>query len=270
MKSFDNILLISDIDGTIVNRGNWSVSGENQEAVKYFIDHGGKFTFATGRNPTSIRTVKIDITPNVPIITHNGAAIFDFNYFKPHDDKLLWQNGLNSKCEEVIKEVSELFPESGIDVFYKDEIYNVKEFANVIRLEEELKIRINENDINNIPKPFLKVLFFQSGEKTDLLIKHIKKRPYYSDFHFVRSEPIFYEMLNPTATKWNALNVLRRMLPSELKVISVGDNENDVELIKNSDIGFAVGNASECAKAVADYVTVRQEENALAEVIKKL
>ena len=270
MKSFDNILLISDIDGTVVNRSDWSVSEENQEAVKFFIDYGGKFTFATGRNPSSIRTVKMDITPNVPIITHNGAAIFDFNYFKPHNDKLLWQNGLNNKCEEIIKEVSELFPESGIDVFCNDEIYAIKEAENVKRIEEELKIRIKEKNVNNIPRPFLKVLFFQSCEQTDSLIKHIESKPYYNDFHFVRSEPIFYEMLNPTATKWNALNVLRSMLPSKMKVISVGDNENDVELIKNSDIGFAVGNAEECAKAVADHVTVRQEENALAEVIKML
>ena len=50
MKRYENLLLVSDLDGTLIPRGG-IISAENREAVQAFVDGGGRFAIATGRTP---------------------------------------------------------------------------------------------------------------------------------------------------------------------------------------------------------------------------
>ena len=49
--------------------------------------------------------------------------------------------------------------------------------------------------------------------------------------------------------------------------VCVGDYTNDVEMIKAAGVGVAVENANEDAKNAADYITVSNENDAIARVI---
>ena len=53
-------------------------------------------------------------------------------------------------------------------------------------------------------------------------------------------------------------------------VIAVGDYENDIEMIKKADIGYAVANAVPAVKAVADRHTVSCGDSAIAAIIAEL
>lgn len=52
-KIFDGYTLVSDMDGTLIN-SNKEISKENLDAIKYFVNNGGKFTVATGRMVASV------------------------------------------------------------------------------------------------------------------------------------------------------------------------------------------------------------------------
>ena len=54
------------------------------------------------------------------------------------------------------------------------------------------------------------------------------------------------------------------------KVICVGDNQNDIDLVKLGDIGYAVGNAIDALKAVAHRVTVPSSEGAIEYIVKDI
>jgi len=54
------------------------------------------------------------------------------------------------------------------------------------------------------------------------------------------------------------------------RTIAVGDYNNDVSMLKTAGAGFAVANAVEEAKAAADYITVSNNENAIAVIIDSL
>ena len=54
------------------------------------------------------------------------------------------------------------------------------------------------------------------------------------------------------------------------KTIAVGDYHNDVSMLKVAGISFAVANAVDAAKAVADHVTVSHDESAIAVIIDQL
>jgi hydroxymethylpyrimidine pyrophosphatase-like HAD family hydrolase len=52
--------------------------------------------------------------------------------------------------------------------------------------------------------------------------------------------------------------------------IAVGDYDNDVSMIKAAGLGIAVANAMPSVMAVADAVTVSNEEHAIARIIYDL
>lgn len=49
-----------------------------------------------------------------------------------------------------------------------------------------------------------------------------------------------------------------------------GDGENDMTMLRMAGIGVAMGNAVEALKTEADYVTVTNDEDGVADAIEKL
>ena len=62
MGKFDGILLVSDLDGTLLTNDK-RLSEENREAIDRFVEEGGIFTFATGRTTYGMRVVLEQYTP---------------------------------------------------------------------------------------------------------------------------------------------------------------------------------------------------------------
>ena len=62
----------------------------------------------------------------------------------------------------------------------------------------------------------------------------------------------------------------RRMGISPSQIMVLGDNANDVEMLKAAGIGVAVANGTEEAKACADYVCREAYTLGVAEAIDKL
>ena len=56
--------------------------------------------------------------------------------------------------------------------------------------------------------------------------------------------------------------------PSE--VVAFGDSINDIEMLKVAGLGIAVENAREELKAVADFVTLSNDDDGVAMVIEKI
>jgi hydroxymethylpyrimidine pyrophosphatase-like HAD family hydrolase len=54
------------------------------------------------------------------------------------------------------------------------------------------------------------------------------------------------------------------------KTVAVGDYENDLDMIKMAGIGYAVANACPALKAIADRITVSNDEHAIAKIIDDL
>ena len=53
------------------------------------------------------------------------------------------------------------------------------------------------------------------------------------------------------------------------QVIAIGDGYNDLSMIKFAGLGIAMGNAQEPIKKAADYITLSNEEDGVAEAINK-
>ena len=77
-------------------------------------------------------------------------------------------------------------------------------------------------------------------------------------------------IMNKFSTKWNGINFIRENYGIiEENVLSFGDDDADIEMIKNSGIGIAVENGNEKIKNIANYICKNNEEDGVAKWIEE-
>ncbi len=265
MGKFDGILLCTDLDDTLLTTDK-KISEDNKKAIDYFKSEGGLFSFATGRIPYGASLMLKYIEPNVPMVCFNGAGIYDHV-----EKKLLWKMALDEKAVEVLEFIDRKFPFSGIEVCTEDKLYFCK--VNMVvekhKLHEKLPDRYE--DYHNVPFPWIKVLFMQEKEQIQSVREALQMSDFVNDFDFIQSSPQYYELLPKGASKGNALVKLAEILGVDRKrVIAIGDNENDISMIKAAGMGVAVANAIPQLKDEAQFITVDNNSSALAALISML
>ncbi|MEI8128410.1 MAG: HAD-IIB family hydrolase, partial [bacterium] len=92
----------------------------------------------------------------------------------------------------------------------------------------------------------------------------------YEDLHIVKSTPYFCEICHQHAKKSDAVNFLKEHwgLKRE-EIMTIGDQNNDLELLSAGGIKVAMGNATEELKEVADYVTDTVCNNGFVKAVEK-
>ena len=85
----------------------------------------------------------------------------------------------------------------------------------------------------------------------------------------VRSSYHLIEILDKRLTKAGAALFLKEYTGAHT-LICVGDFENDIDMIKSADIGYAVENAAPAVKLVADRITCSAKDGAIAKIIEEI
>lgn len=250
MGKFDGILLVSDWDGTLCNKN--VISDTDIDTINFFKREGGLFTICSGRSPAYLDDYSEDVSPNTYKVGLNGAIILDPDGKKVYEN-LLDPSGFDLLCSivsgyDVVSMA--VFPDGcdGSTIYKRDEFLKAK--------EELKKYR------------YYKLVFFAANEEEAIRI--INQVDYNKEIiKIVRSGSKLVEIISTKATKGVALEILKELLAPN-KTVAVGDFENDIDLLKAADIGYATENAVASLKLVADYVTNAPCGGAIAEVIRDL
>ena len=259
-KKFDEIMLVSDLDGTLLN-SKCELSKENIDAIKYFVENGGKFTIATGRAEFGVAPYTSKLSINIPGILYNGALAYDFQ-----SDRPLWDDCLEDDVEDVVDNLLDIFPDMGVEVFHRGQVYCVRECEETEKHSKKEEFIPHYVPLNMVPKPWYKIILAWKPEKLVEVERQLEGVT--GSFRSVYSEPQFLELLGKRVSKGNALRMLVEKLGLKMKnVVSIGDNLNDRELIEMAGVGFAVDNAHGELKKAADYSCCHHDSHAAAEVI---
>lgn len=65
---FEGYLLVADFDDTFCPEHGAPVPEENRRAAQHFMDEGGLFTIATGRDVRSYYSIRDKFTVNAPLV----------------------------------------------------------------------------------------------------------------------------------------------------------------------------------------------------------
>lgn len=264
MRKFDGLLFCTDLDGTLYD-DNKVVSKKNLEAIEYFKNEGGLFTFITGRVPkTSMEICRI-IKPNTLYGCINGGGIYD-----AVKGEYLWNAFLPHEVMELVRIVDKNLPEIGIQFNTEKEIYFNKDSEAMVKFREITGVPYITCHYEQVKEPVLKVVFaHHDPAQITALNDLLNSNPNSKFVDFIHSEKNLYEILPKGISKGAVLCKMADFLGIDKnKTIAVGDYYNDISMIKTAKCGIAVANAVDEVKAISDYVTVSNNEDAIAVIIE--
>ena len=246
MGIFSGYLICTDLDGTFTDNKSQLIE-TNLAAADYFMENGGLFTISTGRaahylDATYLGRLKI----NTYLICLNGTMIFDTKanevIYERHFDKEIFRD-----MENYTGELSEM-------IFYHTKEATYTHFPDIPKNEQLHKIVISSRTPED-SRQLRAVLSEKYGEVCS----------------FMNSWSMGLEILPKGAGKGDCVRRLRDILGDRVKtVIAVGVYENDITMIKEADIGYAVGNAIGIVKTAAHRETVSNEDAAIAKIIEDI
>ena len=112
MGKFSGYLMVSDLDKTFFAEGT-DIPPRNIEAVRYFIENGGRFTLATGRGAVAAKLIAKDIPKNAPAILFNGAMLYDMG-----SDEIVETHGVSSpSIVELLRSIITDYPSVMLVIF---------------------------------------------------------------------------------------------------------------------------------------------------------
>lgn len=263
MENFKGIMICTDIDGTLLG-SDARISAKNLEAIRYFIDKGGIFTFVTGRMPFFVTDIYETVRPNAPIGCINGGGVYDYV-----SAEYLWTQVMPQSVIELVEYADQNIDGLGIQLNTFDKIYFCKEN---LAMSEFRRITGMSNltcPYKEVKEPIAKIVFGDTDvskitKLQKLLYSHLRA----DEFDFIRSEEYLYEILPKGISKATALKKLSQILGVDISnTVAVGDYNNDITMLETAGVGIAVANAVPDVKAVADHVTVSNDDDAIAQII---
>ena len=263
MGIFEGILLCTDLDGTLL-KNDESISDENLEAIDHFKREGGAFTFVTGRPHFIAHDICERIKPNVPFGCANGGGVYDHI-----NQKYIWTQTLPYDAVELIRCIDEQVCTAGIQINTFERAYFSKDNETMRHFRRVTGLQNIVRHYADIDEPLCKVVF-GSEEDSDIaeIERILRSHPRADEFDFIRSERTLFEILPKGIGKGVALKKLSEYLGIDInRTVAVGDYNNDISMFEAAGVGIAVANACQDALDAADYVTVSNEEHALARVI---
>jgi len=257
-------LIVFDLDDTLLN-SNSSISLRTYKAIQQVVAKGIKVTLATGRMYSSAIPFARSLGLSVPLISYNGALI---TYYPTGEQ--LFHNPIK---QEVAKQVMQLCRERQwhIQTYLNDVLY-VREIDKRAELYADMT--------GATPIPVGDQLYTLSGAPTKMLviaepgeIEVIKE-----EFHtqlgnilcIAESKPNYLEINDPAVNKGAALKFIAgRLNINSQEIMTFGNGINDIEMLRYSGWGVAVGNSPSVVKNIARLVTGSNDEEGVAEVIEK-
>lgn len=254
-KGVITMIVCIDFDGTLMHSETGTIPESSVEAVRRLKANGHVPVIATGRNLYLLEDypeqLGIDhvIGSNGAFIYSNGALI----YGKPMNE-----SGIMALVKALQAEKID-YTFSTHDRYVTHQMVG----SDILGFSEHFNMRPPEIDPDfNDYKQIFQINIFSQDALSESIIKA-------SPFHFLRASFNGYDVIEGALYKEAGIAQLKQLWNlKDDQVMAIGDGMNDVGMIDYAHIGIAMGNAQEPAKAVANYVTDRVENDGLFKALK--
>ena len=244
---------------------NSRIVPENIEAIKYFNENGGKFTFITGRNHTTAIHKYPELVQYIsaPVAFHNGVCIYDVV-----KDEIVMQNPLDSELtNDIYRFLMSLYPEVNATLRCARGFYSIypEQFSDWFKKFEEFCHTITFDTLNTIT---VDKIVFTGKIETFPEMRRIINEKYGDAVDCTSASESSVEIMPRGINKGFAVQKLRT-LPSlsGSRFFAIGDYENDIEMLSEADISACPANALDSVKELCDIHVCHHDKGAIAELI---
>lgn len=265
-KHFPFRAIALDLDGTLTNHDK-VVTPRTRQALLLAESKGAIIILASGRPTYGIVPVAECLE-----LEKRGGYILSYN----------GGNIVNAKTGEKL--FSQFLPDAVIPILYKyakeknhallgyagNEI--ITEMPDDPYVKEESRInKMNIRKVDNLletlePHP---TKLLMTGDPTDMLKAEEELVEILGEkMDIFRSAPFFLELVPKGIDKAQSLlRLLSKINLTPADLIAFGDGYNDLSMLKLAGVGVAMANAAPEVRADADYVTLSNEEDGVAEAL---
>lgn len=254
-RKYEGCLICTDMDGTLLTTDK-QLSRENALAIRHFQENGGLFTVATGRYKDFVNDYAQLFVPNTHVISLNGCVISRFD-----TQQELRSTVMDKACFDEAEHIFSSCPDLTLL------LVNTQKGFEVIK-PDRLE-RLNELEINEKNSVIKMTYMCLPGQELSRQTREFFEEFSRGRYNCERSWPGGMEYYSLDGGKENAVMWLKRHTGAD-KLVCVGDYENDIGMLKVADWSVAVSNALDCVKLHADFITVSNDESAIARVIEEL
>lgn len=256
-------MVATDIDGTIVKWG-CDYSDGVKSCVKKLCDNGVKVVLVTGRMHCATTHVAEALGLKTPIVSYQGGLI------KNNKGETLYQQNLDSDtAKKIIKWARK--NDVHINLYLDDKLYVEKdnEFVRKYTDGKFISYEVCSFDdlrIENVNK--ILAIDFNDAERVTGWVCELRKN--HPELYIVKSTPYFCEIGSSKAKKSAGVEFLASQWGIKKdEILTIGDQDNDIELLKAGGVPVAMGNASDELKKYACYITDTVENDGFAKAVDK-
>lgn len=254
-------LVATDIDGTLLD-SNKQLTATNKSVIEEAIKNNVIFAISTGRPYFTTKKISDLFDYDIPLILYNGACVM-----MSKSQKVIYKCNLTkTQALSIIRIIN---AKNGSYCFWKnEELYVNRLDSYTLKYTKDAglqpKIVTPETDMNEITK----IIWFDENSNLRLYQQTIIKT--LTGVNFFTSQPTFLEFVSDGISKAVALDRLGQYFNiHQEEIIAIGDGQNDLAMITYAGLGVAMENAESELKEQADFITLSNDCDGVAYVIKK-
>lgn len=261
-------LLVLDLDGTLTNNKK-EITENTRNTLIEAQEKGVKIVLASGRPTYGIVPIaeKLELKKyGGYILSYNGGEIINWQ-----TGEMMYENVLP---DDILPYIYQCAKDNNFAIVtYKDKYVITEHPDDEYVLKEAILNVMDTQKVNHfleaIDFPVPKCLIVGEAERLAVLEKQMYES-LKDKMGVYRSEPYFLELVPKGIDKAQSLSVLLQKIGyTREEMIAIGDGFNDKSMIEYAGLGVAMANAQEVVKQAADYITLSNEEDGVADVVKK-
>lgn len=265
-------IIATDLDGTLLTDDK-RISDVNKKAMREAAERGIHIVPATGRALHTMPESVLEMDCIQYAVTSNGAAIVDIK-----SGETLYKNQMSMN---IASQMIQYGLEMGImvELFAEGKAYTLNKYMHdlenfgvnprFIRWYEDTRNLVDDFSqvlINDITVENINFIF----NNMDLIVEMRELISTNPEVALTNSLANNIEIGAKNSGKGIALEVLAEMLGSDMsRVMCLGDNENDIDMLERAGISIGMGNGQESVKKNVTYVAKGNNEDGFAEAVYK-
>lgn len=274
-------ILALDVDGTLLD-ADGHLRPRTADAVARAARAGIRPVLCTGRRYRRARAITEQLGLDAPIVCNSGAIVKD-----PSDHRTLWRADFDAGLAAEVRALFHAFDQPAVvftDRTPAEADFRVSTFPTGRAMFDDYVAKNRDHAevdpawavaIEGDHEPWFHVCAVGSYEEMSVFeqsaIERIGGRIQTFVLRTSRYLGTMCEVLRVDASKWSALLHLAELWgigPEE--ICAVGDDANDIPMIRHAGLGVAMGHAHADVRDVADLVTGRHDEDGVAMLVDQV